>query len=665
MAADDAGRNSAESAAASPAAPSGLPQASTDSPQSPGALLSETAPPAVDALPDGVEWHAPGAGERALYANMAAVGALPERPREYALDAQALLAFCRGPFTDAIVRSGVSHYLEFKAVDATHFAAGDGAAAERVPCSRADVFKTKALGLVEKRVLMMFLSGSDVAAAKPDDGVDGDGGDGDNGDGGGGGGGPGDSREPDSRAVESESGAGDGAGEGVDSGADSGADSGVDSGADSGARTGPADPHARAGDAALDAEFPTLGAFLRGRYKFTDRLVEIVSHAIALCPRGPESTVSEGLRGTRRYLAALGRYGATAFLAPYYGVGEWPQAFCRLAAVEGAVYMLGTRVVAFGCSAGDSVAQDGQPQITHLRYEMPDGKLGLARVRAVVAGPEHLGAAWLPSGAAARPAARIARAAVFTRGSLRVAAGNRDEIATVVVPPGRISGAGAVGSSDSDHGSSDHGVLLALQIGAQCGVCPAGVRVVHLTVPAAPGASAAEALALLPPAIAAIIDNGGDSESNGSSDTDGNPDDNDDDDSKNNNNDNNNNNNKKSTIWSVSYTIEPIASSIDVGAEIDAAAGSQVPANLVRVARPGTGAHLTVDHVVAEAASTFRAAARLVGLGADAEFLPPPARTHEEAMLEAELAAEIEEVQKRKNAEQDGAESATNEDAES
>lgn len=41
-----------------------------------------------------------------------------------------------------------------------------------------------------------------------------------------------------------------------------------------------------------------------------------------------------------RHLSALGRFGETAFIAPLYGVGELPQAFCRMAAVHGAVYVL-------------------------------------------------------------------------------------------------------------------------------------------------------------------------------------------------------------------------------------------------------------------------------------------------------------------------------------
>ena len=43
------------------------------------------------------------------------------------------------------------------------------------------------------------------------------------------------------------------------------------------------------------------------------------------------------------HLSSLGRYGSTAFLWPMYGISETSQAFCRLAAIFGATYMLRCR----------------------------------------------------------------------------------------------------------------------------------------------------------------------------------------------------------------------------------------------------------------------------------------------------------------------------------
>lgn len=38
----------------------------------------------------------------------------------------------------------------------------------------------------------------------------------------------------------------------------------------------------------------------------------------------------DGLRGTKRFLQSLGRFGKTPFLFSMYGSGEVAQAFCRL-----------------------------------------------------------------------------------------------------------------------------------------------------------------------------------------------------------------------------------------------------------------------------------------------------------------------------------------------
>merc|ERR1719348_1488355 len=71
----------------------------------------------------------------------------------------------------------------------------------------------------------------------------------------------------------------------------------------------------------------------------TDNLIHFVVHAIAMVD--PSSSKAEGLESTRKFLSSLGRFGPTPFLWSNYGVGELPQAFCRLCAVYGGVYYLG------------------------------------------------------------------------------------------------------------------------------------------------------------------------------------------------------------------------------------------------------------------------------------------------------------------------------------
>ncbi|KAJ3278168.1 hypothetical protein HK104_002591 [Borealophlyctis nickersoniae] len=74
------------------------------------------------------------------------------------------------------------------------------------------------------------------------------------------------------------------------------------------------------------------------------RLSSVILNAIALIlDPVTANTIStkEGLSLAQRHLQSLGRWGKTAFLVGLYGLGsELAQAFCRLSAVYGGVYML-------------------------------------------------------------------------------------------------------------------------------------------------------------------------------------------------------------------------------------------------------------------------------------------------------------------------------------
>jgi hypothetical protein len=93
------------------------------------------------------------------------------------------------------------------------------------------------------------------------------------------------------------------------------------------------------------------------RFKLSATLQRIVLYALALVPEDQEAfagrkvrrvvdegavTAAAGVAAVRLHLQSTGRYGAGhgAFLLPLYGAGELPQAFCRLAAVKGALYVL-------------------------------------------------------------------------------------------------------------------------------------------------------------------------------------------------------------------------------------------------------------------------------------------------------------------------------------
>ncbi|MGH0119741.1 UNVERIFIED_CONTAM: hypothetical protein FKN15_057609 [Acipenser sinensis] len=66
------------------------------------------------------------------------------------------LLYAKGSLVDLLIKSNVSRYAEFK--NATRILTYQNGKVEQVPCSRADVFASKQLTVVEKRMLMKFLT---------------------------------------------------------------------------------------------------------------------------------------------------------------------------------------------------------------------------------------------------------------------------------------------------------------------------------------------------------------------------------------------------------------------------------------------------------------------------------------------------------------------------
>ncbi|XP_053130057.1 rab proteins geranylgeranyltransferase component A 1 isoform X2 [Hemicordylus capensis] len=76
--------------------------------------------------------------------------------RRFNIDLISKLLYSRGLLIDLLIKSNVSRYAEFKNV--TRILAFRDGKVEQVPCSRADVFNSKQLTMVEKRMLMRFLT---------------------------------------------------------------------------------------------------------------------------------------------------------------------------------------------------------------------------------------------------------------------------------------------------------------------------------------------------------------------------------------------------------------------------------------------------------------------------------------------------------------------------
>lgn len=76
--------------------------------------------------------------------------------RRFNIDISPKLLFSRGPLVEALISANISHYAEFKTV--TRILTYMNGQVEEVPCSRADVFSSNAISVVEKRMLMKFLT---------------------------------------------------------------------------------------------------------------------------------------------------------------------------------------------------------------------------------------------------------------------------------------------------------------------------------------------------------------------------------------------------------------------------------------------------------------------------------------------------------------------------
>uniref|UniRef100_A0A8C6L4D3 RAE1/2 domain-containing protein n=1 Tax=Nothobranchius furzeri TaxID=105023 RepID=A0A8C6L4D3_NOTFU len=81
---------------------------------------------------------------------------LVKEGRRFNIDLVSKLMFSRGSLVELLIKSNVSRYAEFKNV--TRILTYHHGNVEQVPCSRADVFASRQLSVVEKRKLMRFLT---------------------------------------------------------------------------------------------------------------------------------------------------------------------------------------------------------------------------------------------------------------------------------------------------------------------------------------------------------------------------------------------------------------------------------------------------------------------------------------------------------------------------
>jgi RAB protein geranylgeranyltransferase component A len=384
---------------------------------------------------------------------------LQARSSRFSVDVTPQLIRCGGPMVDGLRSSGVASYLEFKPVTLHAYHDGDSAAPtgggasqavgpsglpesplRRVPCTKGDIFKSSSIALSEKRQLMKFLQS--CAAMQP-------------------------ALEPHIAMPPQAAAAPD---------------------------APPAPPPAIGSTFADFCQASRLSAALRDMATYAllhhpgatpPSHAAAASSAQGTAAEGDNEAVDvpsarDGIIDVCRHLRSLGKFGPTAYLAPFYGSSELPQAFCRLCAVWGGTYMLTRRAYALRTRGGQVMAvADASGRWIGCKWVLlnadnqlvtPSGAAAAETDGSSIAGG-GAGGAVIGGGSSARPATapRLcqARCVAILDGPLLGAPG--EELAFASLLPGVEAGPTPV---------------FVLQQDSSSGVCPPGRVLLHLSTEA-------------------------------------------------------------------------------------------------------------------------------------------------------------------------------------
>ncbi|KAK2459728.1 hypothetical protein APHAL10511_008262 [Amanita phalloides] len=125
-------------------------------------------------------------------------------------------------------------------------------------------------------------------------------------------------------------------------------------------------------DPNADAEEDLL-QFIQTKFSVSGPTAAAIGYALAFCT-SPSDHVRPALARLRRYIRSSGRYGPSPFLIGQYGgTGEIAQGFCRAAAVHGAVYILGRKVLSVsGPPEAGAKGEDGGLLYTVVVQDVPE-----------------------------------------------------------------------------------------------------------------------------------------------------------------------------------------------------------------------------------------------------------------------------------------------------
>lgn len=293
----------------------------------------------------------------------------PSNSRLYSVDKICQLVYCSGEAVNVMLEANVDPYLEFNSLEYLYYyksTSKTGGSLDRlqqwnVPCSKADIFSTTLLELVSKRSLMKFLQyTSDWGRINVEALAD------------------------ISSLNELQLGAGrslnrpqnkvyKGAGVGVGNVTESNEETNRRLKKTSFVKFMQDEPQSLP----LDLQHLIYYALCMQSESLEDAQRQQCGSEDDLS-KGTNSVLSayDGLALLYDHIQSLNKFGKTAFLYPLYGIGEIAQAFCRMSAVWGAVYMLRTQItevsVTNGGREGKQLTQDKISESTNKGDENSD-----------------------------------------------------------------------------------------------------------------------------------------------------------------------------------------------------------------------------------------------------------------------------------------------------
>lgn len=207
------------------------------------------------------------------------------------------LIFCSGSVVNDLVLSDVSHYLDFQNLDGLFYPSSDAKqklSILPVPCSKGDVFQSTLLTMIEKRCMMKFIQSVADWGRMFEEGQD----------------------LNSLNEIELAQGR---------------------------SLHRPQNKEALATQVDFSGYYDQPFVTFLKTFSLSTKLQEMIIYALCIESNAQDAaklTALDGLKSLYRHLSSLGRFGDSAFLYPCYGFAEIPQAFCRMSAVWGGVYML-------------------------------------------------------------------------------------------------------------------------------------------------------------------------------------------------------------------------------------------------------------------------------------------------------------------------------------